>query len=33
MHQTDHAVRDGDGDAGRHQRPLTGRQLDVERAE
>src|SRR6478736_5491725 len=29
MHQTDHAVRDGDGDAGRHQCTLTRRQFDV----
>src|ERR1700722_18442333 len=32
MDQPDHAVWDGNGDAGRHQRPLTGRQLDLERA-
>ena len=33
MHQSDHPVRNGDGDPRRHERALTGRQLDVDRAE
>jgi hypothetical protein len=33
MNQPDHPVRDGDGNTGRHESALTGRQFDVERAE
>jgi len=29
VHQPNHPVRDGDGDAGGHQRAVAGRQLDV----
>ncbi|BBX44238.1 hypothetical protein GCM10009641_72660 [Mycobacterium cookii] len=29
MHQADHPVRDGDRDAGAHQRAVAGRQLDI----
>ena len=29
MHQPDHPERDGNRDPGPHQRPVSGRQLDV----
>lgn len=32
MNQPHHPVRDGDGNTGRHECALTGRQFDVERA-